>query len=487
MTLRTRLVLGALVVTVAALTLTDVLVHRAMRDHLVDRLDRSLREAPLGGRDGDRDGRDGDGPDGGSTGAAGSSTGVRRDDGPADPIVFSQVRAADGSVQRTQPARFPDGSTAQPRLPASIPVAVASDDANGFAVFFDAPAVEPAGPAFRVKVSRFTNDTQLVVAAPLTEVRTTLATLRRIMLAVTAVAVVLAGAVSLVLVRLGLRPLGRVERAAATIAAGDLQHRAALDAGPSDVRQLGDTFDVMVDRLTSALEQRTRTEGRLRQFVADAAHELRTPVAAISAYAELLGGGARTRPADLDRAVAAIRAESGRLGMLVEDLLALARVDEAGADGDEPVELVAIAAEAVEAARAIAPAWPVRLVATRPVDTMGQAGQLRRVVDNLLANVRAHTPPGTPCTVTVSADEAGGRCAVEVADRGPGLDDVGKAAAFDRFWRADRARTARAGTGAGLGLAIVAAIAEAHGGSASLADVEPSGLAVTVDLPVRAV
>jgi two-component system OmpR family sensor kinase len=206
-------------------------------------------------------------------------------------------------------------------------------------------------------------------------------------------------------------------------------------------------------------------------------------VAAISAYAELIEHGARTRPDDLDRAVRAIRGESGRLGALVEDLLALARLDEPGPDGVEPVELVALAAEAVEAARAIAPDWPVRLVAARPVDTHGHPGHLRRVVDNLLANVRAHTPPGTPCEVIVSCDEHRARCTIAVADRGPGLDDAGKAAAFDRFWRADRAR--RAGGGAGLGLAIVAAIADAHGGTASLADADPSGLVVTVELPLR--
>lgn len=474
MTLRTRLVLGALAVTVAALTLTDVLVHRAMRDHLVDRLDRSLREAPLGRG---RDGPDDDGP-------AGDRDGPGDTDGPADPIVFSQGRAADGTVTVNRPARFPDGSTAEPRLPASIAVATPSDDANGFAVFFDAPSVTPGGPTFRVKVSQFTNGTQLVVAAPLTEVRATLATLRSILLGVTAVAVVLAGAVSWALVHVGLRPLRRVERTAAVIAGGRLDERAALSGAPSDVQQLGDSFDAMVDRLTSALEERTRTEGRLRQFVADAAHELRTPVAAVSAYAELIEHGAASRPDDLQRAVRGIRAESGRLGSLVEDLLVLARLEETEPGTGEPVELVAIAAEAVEAARTIAPDWPVRLEAARPVDTTGHAGQLRRVVDNLLANVRAHTPAGTPCVVTVSADETSGRCRIEVTDQGPGLDAAGRASAFDRFWRADRAR-ARAGGGAGLGLAIVAGIADAHGGSASLADAVPTGLSVRVDLPLR--
>ena len=194
-----------------------------------------------------------------------------------------------------------------------------------------------------MKVSRFTNGEQLVVAAPLTDVTDTLRRLRLVEAGVSLAALLAGGSIALALVTLALRPLRRVEAAAGAVAAGDLARRAALPPGRSEVAQLGATFDTMVDRLTDALDERAKTEERLRRFVADGAHELRTPIAALSAYAELIERGACDRPADLARAVTGIRTECARLGVLVEDLLVLARHD-AATTRTKPLEVVSIVA-----------------------------------------------------------------------------------------------------------------------------------------------
>lgn len=364
-------------------------------------------------------------------------------------------------------------------LPARL--AFAADAPSGSVRRFDAPAVEPGGPGYRVKAVKLGTGDTLVIASPDTALRDTLARLRTVELAVSAAALVVGALLTFAVVTFALAPLRRVEHAAADVSAGDLAVRAGLGPGRSEIAQLGQAFDTMVDRLTTALDERTRAEARVRQFVADGAHELRTPVAAVAAYAELIERGASTRPEDLGRAVRGIRAESARLADLVEDLLVLARLDVGRTDRREPVELVSITAEAVAASNAIGPEWPAVLHADGPVDTMGDADALRRALDNLLANVRTHTPPGTRATVRVSRHDTD-RARVVVTDDGPGLAADERERAFERFWRADVSRT-RASGGAGLGLAIVAAIIEGHDGRATMPE-SSGGVTVVLDLPI---
>jgi two-component system OmpR family sensor kinase len=167
-----------------------------------------------------------------------------------------------------------------------------------------------------------------------------------------------------------------------------------------------------------------------------------------------------------------IRNETSRMGHLVEDLLLLARLDESRPLERSPVDLAEIARQAVEAARAVGPEWQLRVDAPQPVIIAGDAGRLRQVLDNLLANVRAHTPPGSTATVTVArgADQA----VIQVSDDGPGISAEDAARLFERFYRADASRS-RASGGAGLGLSIVAAIVAAHGGTVAAAPVPPPG------------
>jgi two-component system OmpR family sensor kinase len=255
----------------------------------------------------------------------------------------------------------------------------------------------------------------------------------------------------------------------------------------TEVGRLARALNVMLGRIQAAFAERDATENelraseeRMRHFVADASHELRTPLAAVSAYAELFERGADRKEADLGRVMRGIRSESGRMKALVEDLLLLARLDEGRPMAREPVELVGLAAEAMQTARAVGADWPVHLDAATPVETTGDRDRLRQVLDNLLVNVRTHTAAGTTTTIRLSRSD--GRAVVEVADDGPGLDAEQAARVFERFYRADPSRS-RAHGGAGLGLAIVKAIVTAHGGEVSAGAAPGGGALFTVRLP----
>jgi two-component system OmpR family sensor kinase len=177
-----------------------------------------------------------------------------------------------------------------------------------------------------------------------------------------------------------------------------------------------------------------------------------------------------------------IERETARMARLVEDLLVLARFDEHHVLDTEPVEMVGLAAEAVETARTVGPEWPLAFQADEPVEVMGDWGALRQVIDNLLANVRAHTPAGTRASVRVGRD--GNEVFVDIADEGPGISEEQTAQIFERFVRPDRSRSRRTG-GAGLGLAIVASIVRAHGGRTFAAGRPGGGALFRVVLPAR--
>jgi len=290
------------------------------------------------------------------------------------------------------------------------------------------------------------------------------------------------------LVRVSFRPLRAIEDTAEAIARGELAERVPGDEARTEVGRLARALNVMLGRIERAFAQRDATEeelrvseGRMRQFVADASHELRTPLAAVSAYAELFEQGAATRADDLERVMHGIGNETARMGRLVEDLLLLARLDEGRPLEREEVELVGVAAEAMKTATTVGPQWPVRLVARQPVEIVGDRMRIRQVLDNLLANVRTHCPEGTPSVITV--DQEGADAVIRVEDQGPGLSPDDSARVFERFFRADPSRSRRHG-GAGLGLSIVASIARAHGGTVGAASGNGGGTVFTLRLPV---
>jgi two-component system OmpR family sensor kinase len=400
------------------------------------------------------------------------------------PGMFVEVRSPTGAVLGFVGALRPGGKAYTPRLPASIPLQADEDEGRGLpggASVLIVPAAQPGGPSFLVRASPLVGGAELILAAPLSEVTATLTRLLSIEALVVAAALLAAALLGWSLVGVGLKPLAEMERTTRAIAEGEWTRRVPESAPGTEVGRLARAFNVMLDHIEAAFAARDAKEAELRRFVADASHELRTPVAAISAYAELFSRGAAERPADLARVLHGIRSETERMSALVEDLLLLARLDEGRPLRKEPVELVALAAEAAAAARAISTAWHVRLEAKKPVEVLGDPARLRQVLDNLLANVRAHTPEGTTATLTIA--EEGEEAVVTCCDDGPGIPAGAAEHVFERFYRADSSRTRRSG-GSGLGLAIVAAIVAAHGGRVEAGGGPAGGASFTVRLPL---
>jgi two-component system, OmpR family, sensor kinase len=285
-------------------------------------------------------------------------------------------------------------------------------------------------------------------------------------------------------VRLGLRPLDRITTQAGAVAAGSLSERVDPADGRTEVGRLGLALNAMLGRLETAFAEREASSERLRQFLADASHELRTPLASIRGYAELFRLGATEDPEALAKAMRRIEEEATRMGVLVEDLLALARLDEVPDRPHEPVDLATLAEDAVTDARAVAPDREISLAARDVPVVLADADGLRQVLANLLRNALTHTPAGTPVEVEVA--HVGAEVVVEVRDHGPGLPPGDPQQLFGRFWRAEGGRT-KGKAGAGLGLAIVAGIVEAHGGRVLAADAPGGGARFVVALPAQEV
>ena len=340
------------------------------------------------------------------------------------------------------------------------------------------------------------------IAVDMGVVEATVGRLVLIELAVGLVVVLLIGVAGWVLVRRSLRPLDDVERAAATIAAGDRSVRAPGADPRTEVGSLAQSFNTMVDTLTDALtaeqaaqraaresaEVAQASEARMRQFVADASHELRTPLTSVRGFAELYRLGAVAPGTALDDAMGRIESEAHRMGLLVEDLLLLARLDEHRPLDREPVNLLDLAGDAAAAARATAPGRDVVVEVDRDAPearALGDAARLRQVIDNLVSNALRYSPVEEPVRLRVGVvEDAAGRWAqLEVTDRGPGMDPEEAARAFERFYRADPARS-RTDGGAGLGLAIVAAITSAHGGRVAVRTRPGAGATFAVQLPL---
>jgi two-component system, OmpR family, sensor kinase len=332
-------------------------------------------------------------------------------------------------------------------------------------------AVEPVGTAHAV-----------LFAAPLDGVNDTLNRLLAIELAVSAVAiagVLVAGAW---LIGVSLRPLSRIERTASAIAGGDMTRRVPDATRTTEVGRLALAFNAMITRIDAAFAEQAESERVLRQFVADASHELRTPLTAVRAYAELFERGAKYHPDDLERAMSGIERETARMTVLVDDLLLLARLDQHPTMTARDVDLVGIARLAADASLMIDATHHVAVDGSDAAIVRGDPDALRRVVDNLLGNVRAYTPPGTSARVTVA--DGPEVVVLTVEDDGPGIPADLLEHVFERFSRADASRSRNAG-GSGLGLAIVAAIADAHGGTvgAANADGHRGGARFTITLP----
>jgi two-component system OmpR family sensor kinase len=304
-----------------------------------------------------------------------------------------------------------------------------------------------------------------------------------------AAAIALLTCIGLPLVRISLVPLGRIEKTAEAIAAGDLSQRITHPRQRTEVGRLAAALNTMLGRIEAAYRAREEgearaleSEDRMRQFVADASHELGTPLTSIMGLSELYlqQDGAASR-AQAARMMTRIHAEADRMRLLVSDLLLLAQLDQARPLDSHPVDLASITAEAVQAARTARPGRALTLAASGLVIVDADHARLRQVIDNLIGNAFQHTPPGTPVTVIVDASPCHGQLAV--TDQGPGMTAEQAAHVFERFYRADPARS-RAGGGTGLGLSIVAALVAAHQGTVTVETEPGKGATFTVRLPL---
>jgi two-component system OmpR family sensor kinase len=352
-------------------------------------------------------------------------------------------------------------------------------------------SVNVAGDHYRVKAIRDQKGNVAVIGLPAADIDSTLNSMLTWFALLTLLGVLIAGSAGTFLVRRQLRPLHQVADAAREVTTQDLStgDTAILTRLPEDltdeqteVGQVGAALNTLLDHVDGALAARHKSEQQVRQFVADASHELRTPLSTIHGYAEL----SRRTPDDpvaLGAALNKVETEAGRMSGLVEDLLLLARLDAGRPLVREDVDLTRLLLETVADARVLAPDHKWRLqLSEEPVTLVGDEARLHQVVTNLLNNARAHTPPGT--TISVSASNGDGNVRLEVHDDGPGLPADLVPEVFDRFSRGDSSRT-RASGGAGLGLSLVSAIAEAHGGTASV-ESRPGDTTFTVSLPVEA-
>jgi two-component system, OmpR family, sensor kinase len=357
-----------------------------------------------------------------------------------------------------------------PRLPADLPVIAADHSAQTV-------AARDGHGELRLRAMPAYGGT-LVVTAYLDVVNRTVTRLRLIVTVGSAAAGLLIALGVVLVLRRGLRPLETMAIQADRITAGDLTERVSLADGASEVGRLGVALNGMLARIEAAVTERKASEELTQRFFADASHELRTPLAALRATAELYQQGALLRRAQVDEAMRRIGVEARRMSRLVDDMLRLARLDQRPAQQSDPVDLTALAEGCAERARIADPrrTWPAHIAAG--LVAVGDEELLRRAIDNLLANVRAHTPAGTVATMTVAG--RGSSVIVEVSDNGPGVPADRLPRIFDRFYRAGSQGHE---PGSGLGLAIVAEIATAHKGTAEATLNDPHGLRVTLTLP----
>jgi two-component system OmpR family sensor kinase len=346
--------------------------------------------------------------------------------------------------------------------------------------------IEAPQSDFRVIAQRLPTGLGIVVVAQSFEdIDRTLLRLQGLFILIGLVMILFIALASRKVITVGLRPLATVEATAERIAEGDLTARLPDLKPNTEVGRLVNTLNTMLGRIEESFSARVESESKLRRFVADASHELRTPITAIRGFAELHRQGAVTGEEKTKELIGRIENESKRMGSLVEDLLLLARLDQSRQMKSEPVNLSKLVSDAVESARAAGPNHPVNFnKSDDEIYALGDNDRIHQVVANLLANARTHTPVGTKIDVSIIQGEDGVR--IRIADNGPGLSEKDQAQIFERFYRADASRVRTDGEGTGLGLSIVEAVMRAHAGQVSVESELGKGATFTLFFPLSA-
>jgi two-component system OmpR family sensor kinase len=509
--LRVKLVVLMSTLVTVALVLTGVAASTAMRHYLTNRVDSQLKvaAAQITQRTAN------DGPDGndfqqqlpdsddaptdscGSQAASSSAaSGTTASEDTRRPLLPSEyfVQLGDSTGTPTgQASNFLRHCNASPAIPLLTAAQVAARNGAPFTV----PARSGTG-SWRVVMSVLPAGAQTVaVAIPTSDVDNTLRTLSLFELTIGACVLLILAGVGYVAVRRSLRPLIDVETTAEAIAAGDLTQRVPAGDSRTEVGRLSLALNAMLAQIETAFrsreasEQQARSsETRMRRFVTDAGHELRTPLTSIRGFAELYRIGGVKQMADVDQMMRRVEAESTRMGLLVDDLLLLARLDQKRPMAKELVDLGTIVRDAVVDAHAIAPDRTVTASiddAAAHTRVVGDEPRLRQVVANLTSNALTHTPETASVALRLRVDTASTpddetSLVLEVSDTGPGLSPEDAERVFERFYRVENSRS-RSNGGSGLGLSIVSALVTAHGGDVRLETAPGAGCTFRVRLP----
>ena len=457
MSLRARLLLGMAVVAVV-LVLASLAITRATEHTLIGQVDKQLARSGAGDRYPTQMG----GPN----------------QGPPSALYVAVIDTEAGEFRIWRLPNTTEEEASQPDLTVGEALAHLGD--KPFTV-----KAKASGLRYRAVIRHDGRQNRTVVMAlPLEDVDETIDQLLTIQALAGVAILATMGLVTFWVLRLGVRPVQEMTATAKAIGQGDLSERIPETAPGTEAGELGVALNQMLGRIEESFDERSRSEARLRQFVADASHELRTPVTTIRGYAELYRLGGLSTEHDISEAMRRTEQEATRMGQLVGDLLDLARLDQGRPLALGPTDVSALAADAVADAGAVEPDRPLALDAPAPAVVIGDEALLRQILANLVGNARVHTDPETPITVRVR--DEGATVVVEIADQGPGMPADVASHAFERFYRADPARTRHRG-GSGLGLSIVAGTVAAHGGTVALETAPGHGTTVRVTLPKRPV
>jgi two-component system OmpR family sensor kinase len=475
--LRARLVAIIALLLAAGLALTSALTQTVVSRYLVNQVDQQILSTT-------------------ANRTALTETIASAGAGPTDYFVLGRLANGDEAARAWAPTialhgepRIPDMSFAAVRAREGAPFTVTSSGGTHPAEWRVTATIAP------INIDSSPTQPGLVfVAFPLAQVKEASAVLARTLLAAGVGIVLLGAGAAWWLVRRSLRPLSEIETTAAAIAAGDYTRRVTAAPATTEVGSLSTSLNAMLAQIEQAFAAREESERRMRRFVSDASHELRTPLATIRGYGELYRMGALDTPQKVDDTMVRVEDAARRMGLLVNDLLVLARLDEGRPMRTDRVDLVAMADDAAQDLVALDPTRAVRVVgltSDAPPSALvvtGDGDRLRQVLTNLVGNVARHTPAGSAAelalgTVADAGDPTRASAVVEVRDHGPGVTPEQARRMFERFYRADSSRTRESG-GSGLGLAIVAAIVGAHGGHVTTRTPPDGGLVVRVELPL---
>ncbi len=404
----------------------------------------------------------------------------------------------DNEGKTTANSSFTGANVDQPVVPSMTAAEVVQRGNQAFEV----PGSTEDSRGWRVQMYRLeSGEGSLAIALPLEPVHDSVDRVTSLVATIGLLATAGASMIAYVVTTRAFRPLLRVERTAAQIAAGDLSRRVEIGPPDTEVGRLSRSLNAMLAHIEIAFRSKEQSEEKMRRFIQDASHELRTPLVTIRGFSELYRHGGISDPEDVGAAMGRIEGEAKRMGQLVEDLLTLARLDEQRPLELRPVDLMHLAHDAVLDARVNAPDRTVRLEGldggrAGPAPTVGDEGKIRQVIANLVTNALRYTPEGTPLEIAVGTVDvlpgsvhADGRqvhgsrdSVIEIRDHGPGIDEEDANRVFERFYRADSSRQRETG-GTGLGLAIVAAIVAQHDGTVRLEQTPGGGATLTVRLP----